>query len=86
MYFVEGAVFLSIALLILFFSRERKPIGPVEIKQKVELSGAPKVKEIKCPSCGAFLDPSTVQVIDGKPFMTCKYCGNKFEITEEPKW
>jgi len=82
-YFVEGAVFLSIAFLIIYFSRERKPI---EIKQTVELSGAPKIKEIKCPNCSAFLDPSTVQVIDGKPFMACKYCGNKFEITEEPKW
>jgi len=82
-YFFEGAVFIGVAVLIVYFSQEKKPI---EIKQTMEISGAPKVKEIKCPNCGAFLDPNTVQVIDGKPYMTCTYCGNKFEITEEPKW
>ena len=79
----EGLVFIGVAILIVYFSREKKP---VEIRQTVELSGAPKVKESKCPNCGAILNPNTVQVIDGKPYMTCEYCGNKFEITEEPKW
>jgi predicted membrane protein len=82
-YFVIGIIFIGIAILIIYSNQERRQ---VEIKQTLEVSGAPKLKEIKCPNCGAILDPTTVQVIDGKPFMTCKYCGNKFEITEEPKW
>ena len=82
-YFFEGIVFLFVGVLIIIFSREKKPI---EIKQTLEISGAPKVKEIKCPNCSAILNPNTVQVIDGKPYMTCTYCGNKFEITEDPKW
>ena len=80
---LEGAILIGIALLIIFFSREKKPI---EIKQTLEISGAPKVKEVKCPNCSAILNPDTIQVIDGKPYMTCTYCGNKFELTEEPKW
>ena len=80
---IEGAVFIGIAIMIIYFSLGRKP---VEIKQTLDLSGAATVKEIKCPNCGGILNPDKVQVIDGKPFMTCDYCGNKFEITEEPKW
>lgn len=82
-YFIEGAAFLILAVLIIYFSREKKPI---EIKQTLEISGFPKIKEIKCPNCGAIVNPDTVQVIDGKPYMKCNYCGNKFEVTEEPKW
>jgi len=81
--FPEGLVFIGVAVLIVYFSREKKPI---EIKQTLEISGAPKVREVKCPNCGAVLNPNTVQVIDGRPYMTCNYCGNKFELTEEPKW
>lgn len=80
---LEGAILVSIAILIIYFSREKKPI---EIKQTLDISGAPKVKEVKCPNCGAILNPNTVQVIDGRPYLTCNYCGNKFELTEEPKW
>jgi hypothetical protein len=82
-YFLEGAVFIGVAILIVYFSREKKPI---EIKQTLDISGAPKIKEVKCPNCGAILNPTTVQVIDGRPYLTCSYCGNKFELTEEPKW
>lgn len=81
--FFEGLVFIGVAILIVYFGREKKSI---EIKQTLDLSGAGKVKEIKCPNCGAILNPDTVQVIDGKPYMKCEYCGNKFEVTEEPKW
>lgn len=82
-YFLEGAVFIGVAILIVYFSREKKS---VEIKQTLEISGTPKIKEVKCPNCSAILNPNTVQVIDGRPYLTCSYCGNKFELTEEPKW
>ena len=82
-YFLEGAVFIGVAIVLLYFSREKKP---VEIKLTLDISGVAKVKEINCPNCNAILDPNTVQVIDGKPYLTCSYCGNKFELTEEPKW
>lgn len=80
---IEGIIFIAVALIIVYFARERKPI---EIKKTVTITGPIKVKEINCPNCNASLNPDTVQVIDGKPYMTCNYCGNKFEITEEPTW
>jgi DNA-directed RNA polymerase subunit RPC12/RpoP len=82
-YFLEGAVFIGVAVAILYFSREKKPL---EIRQTVNLAGPIKVKEMECPTCSAILNPDTVEVIDGKPYMTCDYCGNKFEMTEEPTW
>ena len=80
---IEGLIFIVVALIIAFFARERKPI---EIKKTVRVTGPIKVKEINCPNCSAMLNPDKLQVIDGKPYMTCDYCGNKFEMTEEPTW
>jgi hypothetical protein len=82
-YFVEGLVFLVVAGLLLFLSRERKPL---EIKQTVTVTGPLKVREIHCPNCGALVDATKTEVVDGKPFVTCRFCGNKFELTEEPTW
>lgn len=79
----EGVAFIAVAALLIYFSREKKPI---EIKQTISVSGPIKVKEIRCPHCGANLDAEKVVVVDGRPFMTCDYCGNKFEVTEEPTW
>jgi len=82
-YFLEGMVFLAVAFLLLFFSREKKPI---EIKQTVTVTGPLKVKEVRCPNCTAIVDPTKAEIVDGKPYVTCSYCGNKFELTEEPTW
>jgi DNA-directed RNA polymerase subunit RPC12/RpoP len=82
-YFLEGLAFLIVAGLILLASREKKPI---EIKQTVNVTGPVIVKEVRCPNCNASVDPAKAQVIDGKPYVTCSYCGHKFELTEEPTW
>lgn len=82
-YFFEGLVFLVVAGLLLFLSWERKPL---EIKQTVTVTGPLKVNEIHCPNCGALVDATKTEVVDGKPFVTCRFCGNKFELTEEPTW
>jgi predicted RNA-binding Zn-ribbon protein involved in translation (DUF1610 family) len=81
--FVIGLVLVIIAGLLLFGVRERKP---VEIKQTVTVTGPVKTVEIRCPNCGAIIDPMKSQVIDGKPYVTCDHCGNKFELSEEPTW
>jgi len=82
-YFFEGLALLVVAGLLLYFGRERKPI---EIRQTLTLSGTPTIKEVKCPNCGAIVDPTKAQIVAGRPYVTCNYCGNKFELTEEPKW
>jgi len=80
---IEGVIFIVIALMIIYLTRERKPI---EIKKTVTVTGPIKVKEINCPNCNAIVNPEKIQVFDGKPYITCDYCENKFEITEDPTW
>ena len=82
-YFFVGLVFLAVAGFLLFLSREKKPI---EIKQTLTITGPLETKEIRCPNCGALIDATKTEVHDGKPFVTCAYCGNKVELTEEPTW
>jgi predicted Zn finger-like uncharacterized protein len=56
------------------------------IKYELELPGGLKVDSMKCPNCGASLDPSKMQLKLNAPSIKCPYCGNEFEVSEEPKW
>jgi DNA-directed RNA polymerase subunit RPC12/RpoP len=82
-YFFEGLIFIVVAGVLLFSIRERKP---VEIRQTVTVTGPVKAVQVRCPNCGANVDPMKAQVIDGKPYVTCDHCGNRFELSEEPTW
>jgi DNA-directed RNA polymerase subunit RPC12/RpoP len=81
--FFIGLVLLIAAGLALFAVRDRKPI---EIKQTLTVTGPVKIKEVRCPNCGAIVDATKAEIHEGKPYVTCTYCGNKFELTEEPTW
>jgi hypothetical protein len=82
-YFLIGLVFIAVAGGMIFLTREKKPI---EIKQTLTITGPLKINKIHCPNCNALVDATKTVVVDGKPFVTCSYCGNKFELTEEPTW
>jgi len=59
---------------------------PKTIIQKLELSGEMKSVALKCPNCSASVDAKQVKIVSGVPYATCPYCGQTFEIVEEPKW
>jgi len=59
---------------------------PKTIIQKVEFSGEMKAVAIKCPHCSGSIDSNTIKIKDGVPYATCPYCGQTFEVAEEPKW
>ena len=82
-YLIEGLVLIGAAAGLLLAVRERKP---VEIRQTVNVTGPVKGTYVKCPNCGASVDPMTAKVIEGKPYVTCDHCGTRFELTEEPTW
>jgi predicted RNA-binding Zn-ribbon protein involved in translation (DUF1610 family) len=82
-YFFVGVVLFAVAIFLLYFGQERKPI---EIKQTVTVTQPLEAKGIRCPNCGAIIDPTKTQILAGKLFVTCDHCGNKFELTEEPTW
>ena len=59
---------------------------PKTIVQRLELSGQMKAVAIKCPNCSASVNANAIKIVSGVPYATCPYCGQTFEITEEPKW
>jgi DNA-directed RNA polymerase subunit RPC12/RpoP len=59
---------------------------PTTIVQKLEVSGEMKAVPIKCPNCSASVNPDQIKIVSGVPYATCPYCGQVFEIAEEPKW
>lgn len=59
---------------------------PTTIVQKLEVSGEMKAIPLKCPNCSASVKPDQIKIISGVPYATCPYCGQTFEIAEEPKW
>lgn len=59
---------------------------PTTIVQRLELSGQMKPAALKCPNCGAAVDEKQIKIVSGVPYATCPYCGQTFEVIEEPKW
>ncbi len=59
---------------------------PKTVIHQVELSGRIKAAPLKCPNCSASIDVNQIKIVSGVPYATCAYCGNTFEVTEEPKW
>jgi len=59
---------------------------PRTIIQRLEVSGQMKAVPIRCPNCSASVDANQIKIVSGVPYATCPYCGQTFEVTEEPKW
>ncbi len=59
---------------------------PKTIIQRLELSGQMKAVPLKCSNCSASLSANEIKIVSGVPYATCPYCGQTFEVAEEPKW
>jgi len=59
---------------------------PKTIVQRLELPGQMKAVALKCPNCSASVNANNIKIVSGVPYATCPYCGQTFEIAEEPKW
>jgi len=59
---------------------------PKTIVQRLELSGQMKAVALKCPNCSASVNANKIKIVSGVPYATCPYCGQTFEVAEEPKW
>jgi len=80
----SGILFvIGVALVVGIYYTTRKPKTVI---QRIEVSGQMKAASIKCPNCGASVNPNQIKIVSGVPYATCPYCGTTFEVTEEPKW
>ncbi len=59
---------------------------PKTIVQRLEVSGQMKAVALKCPNCSASVNADQIKIVSGVPYATCPYCGQTFEVAEEPKW
>jgi uncharacterized membrane protein len=59
---------------------------PKTVIHQLEVSGQMKAAALKCPNCSASIDANRIKIVSGVPYAKCAYCGNTFEVTEEPKW
>jgi hypothetical protein len=80
-----GTILVAAGLGIAFLAW-KAGVGQAPVKYELQMPGGLKVGSIKCPNCGAGLDPSRMQLKQGVPTIKCSYCGNEFEVAEEPKW
>ena len=79
---IVAVLLFAVAFGIAFYISRK----PKTIIQQFEVSGDMKAVAIKCPNCSGSIDPKSIKIVDGVPYATCSYCGNRFEVTEEPKW
>jgi uncharacterized membrane protein len=59
---------------------------PKTVIHQLEVSGQMKAAALKCPNCSASIDANRIKIVSGVPYAKCAYCGNTFEVIEEPKW
>ena len=74
---------IGVAIIVGIYYTTRKPKTVI---QRLEVSGKMKAVPIKCPNCSASIDANRIKIVSGVPYATCPYCGNTFEVSEEPKW
>ena len=79
---LTSAVLLITGIVIAYYITRK----PKTVIHQLELSGQMKAAALKCPNCSASVDATQIKIVQGVPYATCTYCGNTFEITEEPKW
>jgi len=79
---IVAALLFAVSLGIAYYVTKK----PKTIIQRLELSGQMKVVALKCPTCSASVNADNIKIVSGVPYATCPYCGQTFEIAEEPKW
>lgn len=80
---IAGLVLVAVCIVVILVTRPKKP---VEIVQKVDLTGDVGMAKLKCKNCGADLDQKSITLREGAIFVSCPYCGSTYQMVEEPKW
>ena len=78
---IMSAVGFAIAAVTYYATRK-----PKTVIHQLELSGEMKSAPLKCPHCSASVEANQIKIVSGVPYAKCLYCGNTFEVAEEPKW
>jgi hypothetical protein len=83
---IIGVILLSAGLILIWLARKREKQAPIEIIQKIDLSGDVSLEEFSCENCGGALSSKDVHMGGGALIVNCPYCASTYQIEEAPKW
>lgn len=85
-----GIILVGIAFAIIWFSSRATSSTPDSQQNKVtlniDLPANVKLDKFKCTNCGNPIGKNDISLIAGAPTVTCPYCNQIYQLTEEPKW
>ncbi|MBW8010589.1 MAG: hypothetical protein FVQ83_05005 [Chloroflexi bacterium] len=85
-----GIAIVGAGLILIFFASRSKPAAPADFQQNVtlnvDLPGNVQLEKITCQNCGNPLSKNDIKIVAGAPTVNCPYCGQVYQLTEEPKW
>ena len=84
-----GLIIVGIVLLFLSYRLEKTKISQPKLVHQnitVDTSGDVSLERFKCNSCGNPLKEKDLKMVDGAVILSCPYCGNVYQLEEEPKW
>ena len=81
-----GLISIVAGFVLIWFARRRPGDEPVEIIQKIDLSGDVSLEKMTCRSCGGTLTSENIKMVAGAPVVSCPYCSTSYQLEEEPKW
>lgn len=81
-----GLVSIAVGLVLIWLVRKRPGDEPVEIIQKIDLSGDVSLEKMTCRNCGGTLSSDNIKMVAGAPVVSCPYCNTSYQLEEEPKW
>jgi membrane-bound ClpP family serine protease len=84
-----GLMIVGVVLIFLSYRLEKAKMSqPKLVNQNisVDTSGDVALERFKCRSCGNPLKEKDLNMVDGAVILSCPYCGNVYQLEEEPKW
>lgn len=87
---ITGVLVTGASLAIIWFAVRVKPSGPATASQNVtlniDLPAGVQMEKLKCTNCGNPITINDIKMVAGAPTVNCPYCGQMYQLSEEPKW
>ena len=87
---LSGVIGVSLGSGIIWLVSHSQPSSAGQASQNItlniDLPADVKMKQFKCSNCGNPISKNDITMIAGAPTVNCPYCGQIYQLTEEPKW
>ncbi|MCH7663559.1 MAG: hypothetical protein IH859_06785 [Chloroflexi bacterium] len=85
-----GIIVIAVGFGIIWFASRSQSSsvrpGPQNVTLNIDLPADVKLEKFKCTNCGNPITKDDIKMIAGAPTVNCPYCGQVYQLTEEPKW